>query len=196
MSSSNFPNWPQVLAKLREQTGMLAELSADSGRTRGTARIVQPCACAAPRCRSMNSRRAIGHKSVNQVYRQDRAVSRFEGRTLTRKMEQLEKHYREWLGLNAPVHPRRGAPEIPRTRQHFVTARFATRCRAKGVQENLCRRPARARARVRQDDALQIHSRLAAGDTGQVIQDLKPIWLMSPLSVSDTLPLDPICSTW
>ncbi len=32
---------------------------------------------------------------------------------------------------------------------------------------------------------------MAAGDTGQVIQDLKPIWLMSPLSVSDTLPLDP-----
>jgi predicted DNA-binding WGR domain protein len=32
---------------------------------------------------------------------------------------------------------------------------------------------------------------LAAGDTGQVIQDLKPIWLMSPFSVSDTLPLNP-----
>ena len=32
---------------------------------------------------------------------------------------------------------------------------------------------------------------LAAGETGRVIQDLKPIWLMSPLSVSDTLPLDP-----
>jgi superfamily I DNA and/or RNA helicase len=32
---------------------------------------------------------------------------------------------------------------------------------------------------------------LAAGDTGQVVRDLKPIWLMSPLSVSDTLPLDP-----
>jgi predicted DNA-binding WGR domain protein len=32
---------------------------------------------------------------------------------------------------------------------------------------------------------------LAAGDTGRVIQDLKPIWLMSPLSVSDTLPLEP-----
>src|SRR6185436_11517222 len=32
---------------------------------------------------------------------------------------------------------------------------------------------------------------LAADNTGQVIQDLKPIWLMSPLSVSDTLPLDP-----
>jgi predicted DNA-binding WGR domain protein len=31
---------------------------------------------------------------------------------------------------------------------------------------------------------------LAAGDSGEVVRDLKPIWLMSPLSVSDTLPLD------
>jgi predicted DNA-binding WGR domain protein len=32
---------------------------------------------------------------------------------------------------------------------------------------------------------------LASGDPGQVVNDLKPIWLMSPLSVSDTLPLRP-----
>lgn len=31
---------------------------------------------------------------------------------------------------------------------------------------------------------------LSDGDTGAVIKDLKPIWLMSPLSVSDTLPLE------
>ncbi len=31
---------------------------------------------------------------------------------------------------------------------------------------------------------------LSGGDTGAVVNDLKPIWLMSPLSVSDTLPLD------
>jgi len=31
---------------------------------------------------------------------------------------------------------------------------------------------------------------LVAGDSGTVIHDLKPVWLMSPLSVSDTLPLD------
>ncbi|WP_353226689.1 AAA domain-containing protein [Novosphingobium sp.] len=30
---------------------------------------------------------------------------------------------------------------------------------------------------------------LASGDPGNVVNDLKPIWLMSPLSVSDTLPL-------
>jgi predicted DNA-binding WGR domain protein len=32
---------------------------------------------------------------------------------------------------------------------------------------------------------------LAEGETGTVVNDLKPIWLMSPLSVSDTLPLTP-----
>lgn len=30
---------------------------------------------------------------------------------------------------------------------------------------------------------------IAGGETGAVVNDLKPIWLMSPLSVSDTLPL-------
>jgi superfamily I DNA and/or RNA helicase len=32
---------------------------------------------------------------------------------------------------------------------------------------------------------------LVAGDSGLVLKDLKPVWLMSPLSVSDTLPLAP-----
>ena len=31
---------------------------------------------------------------------------------------------------------------------------------------------------------------MAGGDSGVVVRDLRPIWLMSPLSVSDTLPLD------
>ncbi len=32
---------------------------------------------------------------------------------------------------------------------------------------------------------------MVSGETGLVVNDLKPIWLMSPLSVSDTLPLEP-----
>jgi predicted N-acetyltransferase YhbS len=32
---------------------------------------------------------------------------------------------------------------------------------------------------------------LATGNPGVVVRDLKPIWLMSPLSVADTLPLEP-----
>ena len=36
---------------------------------------------------------------------------------------------------------------------------------------------------------------LLTGDSGTVLRDLKPVWLMSPLSVADTLPLATICST-
>src|SRR4029453_14292584 len=32
---------------------------------------------------------------------------------------------------------------------------------------------------------------LSSGDPGRVVAMLRPIWLMSPTSVSDTLPLDP-----
>lgn len=32
---------------------------------------------------------------------------------------------------------------------------------------------------------------LVDGDSGLVVRDLKPVWLMSPLSVADTVPLDP-----
>lgn len=32
---------------------------------------------------------------------------------------------------------------------------------------------------------------MASGDSGRLVNDLKPVWLMSPLSVSDTLPLEP-----
>lgn len=31
---------------------------------------------------------------------------------------------------------------------------------------------------------------IASGDSGKVLKDIKPVWLMSPLSVSDSLPLD------
>ncbi|MGN6419530.1 MAG: AAA domain-containing protein [Pseudobacter sp.] len=32
---------------------------------------------------------------------------------------------------------------------------------------------------------------LASNESGRVLRDIKPVWLMSPLSVSDSLPLDP-----
>ena len=43
---------------------------------------------------------AIGRKSLNQVFREDRAVNRMEGRILAAKMLRLDKNYRDWLGLN------------------------------------------------------------------------------------------------
>ena len=134
---------------------------------------------------------AIGHKSVNCVYREDRAVNRFEGRTLLRKMEQLEKHYREWLGLNA----RCIRMAVRRKFLEHVNISSLPASQLSPEQKVFKKSYAAGRRDLEHEFGKTMRFRsirdLAADDTGQVIQDLKPIWLMSPLSVSDTLPLDP-----
>ena len=185
-----FPELAGVLGKLREQTGTLAELAPILADLTGLPESFRHALRHAP-VPLDEFEAASGHKSLNGVYREDRAVNRFEGRTLARKLEQLEKNYRDWLGLNArclrmavrqKFLEHVGISSLPATqlepdqkafKKSYATGRreleheFAKTMRYKSIRE------------------------LAAGDTGQVIQDLKPIWLMSPLSVSDTLPLDP-----
>jgi len=180
----------EVLGKLRGQTGALAELSPILNEVVELPDAFTHALRHAPV--PLNEfEAAIGHKSVNRVYREDRAVSRFEGRTLLRKMEQLEKHYCEWLGLNA---------RCLRTavRQKFLEhVNISSLPVAQLSQEQKAFKKSYAAGRRDLEHEFGKTMRyksirdLAAGETGQVIQDLKPIWLMSPLSVSDTLPLDP-----
>ncbi len=185
-----FPELAGVLARLREQTGALAELApilaelADLPESFGHALRHAPVPLD-------EFEGASGHKSLNRVYREDRAVSRFEGRTLARKMEQLDKHYRDWLGLNARC--LRMA-----VRQQFlehVGISSLPAAQLQPEQKAFKKSYAAGRRELEHEFAKTMRYKsirdLAAGDTGQVIQDLKPIWLMSPLSVSDTLPLDP-----
>ena len=185
-----FPELVDVLAKLRGQTGALAELSpllselADlpDAFTHALRHVEVP----------LNEfEAAIGHKSLNQVYRQDRAVSRFEGRTLLRKMEQLETHYRDWLGLNA----RCIRMAVRRKFLEHVNVSSLPAAQLSQEQKTFKKSYAAGRRDLEHEFGKTMRYKsirdLAAGETGQVIQDLKPIWLMSPLSVSDTLPLHP-----
>ncbi|HVZ16969.1 MAG TPA: AAA domain-containing protein, partial [Terriglobales bacterium] len=134
---------------------------------------------------------AIGHKSLNQVYRLDRGVNRFEGRILARKMEQLEKRYGEWLSLNA----RRIRAAVRKKFLEHVNISSLPASQLQPEQKPFKKSYAAGRRDLEHEFGKTMRYKsirdLAAGDTGQVIQDLKPIWLMSPLSVSDTLPLDP-----
>jgi predicted DNA-binding WGR domain protein len=186
----DFPGLTELLSKLREQTSALAELSPVLGEL-----IELPEAFSHALRRAdvpLNDfEGAIGHKSVNQVYRQDRAVSRFEGRVLSRKMEQLEKNYREWLGLNA----RCIRSAVRRKFLEHVNISSLPASQLQPEQKVFKKSYSAGRRELEHEFGKTMRYKsireLAAGDTGQVIQDLKPIWLMSPLSVSDTLPLEP-----
>jgi predicted DNA-binding WGR domain protein len=179
-----------VLAKLREQTHTLAELSPLLAELAELPDAFTHALRHAPIPLS-GFEAAIGHKSVKDVYREDRAVNRFEGRTLVRKMEQLDKGYREWLGLNA----RCIRVAVRRTFLDHVNLSSLPAAQLNQEQKAFKKSYAAGRRDLEHEFGKTMRYKpirdLAAGDTGRVIQDLKPIWLMSPLSVSDTLPLDP-----
>jgi predicted DNA-binding WGR domain protein len=185
-----FPELADVLAKLREQTGALAELSPILSEVADLPDAFIHALRHAPV--PLNEfEAAVGHKSLNRVYREDRAVSRFDGHTLNRKMDQLEKRYEEWMGLNARC-------IRMAVRQKFLEhVNISSLPAAQLSQEQKAFKKSYAAGRRDLEHEFGKTMRyksirdLAAGETGQVIQDLKPIWLMSPLSISDTLPLDP-----
>ena len=186
----DFPELADVLSKLREQTGTLAELSPILADLAELPELFTHALRHAP-VPLDEFEAAVGHKSMNGVYREDRAVNRFEGRTLARKMDQLEKHYRDWLGLNA----RCLRMSVRQKFLEHVNISSLPASQLQPEQKAFKKSYAAGRRDLEHEFGKSMRYKsirdLAAGDTGQVIQDLKPIWLMSPLSVSDTLPLDP-----
>jgi predicted DNA-binding WGR domain protein len=185
-----FPKLADVLSKLREQTGILAELSPILSEVADLPDAFIHALRHAPV--TLNDFEAvIGHKSLNRVYREDRSVSRFEGHTLIRKMELLEKRYNEWMGLNARCI--RTAVRMKFIEHVNISSLPAAQLGQE--QKSFKKSYASGRRDLEHEFGKTMRYKsirdLAAGETGQVIQDLKPIWLMSPLSISDTLPLDP-----
>ena len=134
---------------------------------------------------------AMAHKSLRQVFREDRSIERVEGRAFSKKLLQLEERFREWLDTNARC-------LRMRVRQTFLdNVRTATTPSAQlSTEQKTFKKSYTAGRRDLEHEfgkTMRYKSirELAAGDSGRVLRDLKPIWLMSPLSVSDTLPLDP-----
>jgi hypothetical protein len=113
-----------------------------------------------------------------------------EGAQLDQTVELLLDRYRSLLAANAAL-------VASRTRQGFLEniALSEASMAGRSLQDKERKRVYRAGRKVLErefDKKMRFRSirELGSGDAGAVVRDLKPIWLMSPLSVSDTLPLD------
>ncbi len=133
---------------------------------------------------------ASGRKSLHGVYREDRYLSRFDGRLLREKMDQLQEGYRRLLVQN-------GQLVAARQQQRFldhVNLSTLPVSQLSGEQKLFKKTYATGRRELEHEFSKTMRYRaireLAAGATGRILSDLKPVWLMSPLSVSDTLPLE------
>jgi len=133
---------------------------------------------------------ALARKSLATAYRQESSILRFDGRLFDAYLERLERHHRDWLASNAATIRSRVRRQF---REHVqvsgsaagqLTAEqkvFKTEYTA-GRQELL-----HELGEAMPDKTIRD---LASGPAGRLLHDLKPVWLMSPLSVADTLPLE------
>lgn len=133
---------------------------------------------------------AMARKTLAAVYHQDVGLLRFDGRVLEAYLERLAQHHRDWLKSNAGT-------IRARVRRRFlqnVQLSNAVAAPLSDEQKVFKKEYSNGRRELEHEFGKTMRYRsirdLVAGPSGQVIRDLKPIWLMSPLSVSDTLPLE------
>lgn len=186
-------DWPQLgetLSALREQESLLPELlpvlaelaELPEDFTRALRHLpLQLSAFEA----------AMANRSLRQVYRQDRTLSRCDGPALEGRMRRLDRQYRDWLAQNAACVRAR----VRRTFLEHVNLSALPVSQLDEDQRQFKKNYAAGRRELEHEFGKTMRYKsirdLAANHTGQVLRDLKPVWLMSPLSVSDTLPLDP-----
>jgi len=133
----------------------------------------------------------IARENLESVYRQERWLERFDGKTLARHVERLAMAERSLLSQNA------------RTIRAAVRRRFRNNVQRSSLAASqldadgkLFKKTYSAGRRELEHEfgksmRYKAIREIASADSGRVVRDMKPIWLMSPLSVSDTLPLAP-----
>ncbi len=132
----------------------------------------------------------LARQGLAAVFRQDRNLAKFTAAVHEKHASKLEKALDRFHESNA-------AAVLESVRRRFLeNVRIASQPHARLTAEQKEFKVAYNRGRRELEHEFGKTMRyksirdLAAGESGMVLQDLKPVWLMSPLSVSDTLPLD------
>jgi predicted DNA-binding WGR domain protein len=134
---------------------------------------------------------AVALENLERVHARERWLSRFDAATLVRHATRVARADQELLALNA--HNMRAAVRR-RFRENSQRALLAAS--QLDTSGKLFKKTYSAGRRELEHEfgkTMRFKSirELASANSGQVVRDMKPVWLMSPLSVSDTLPLAP-----
>jgi predicted DNA-binding WGR domain protein len=134
---------------------------------------------------------AMAQKTVEQYYQQHRAFAEIDMQAIEKAVQTIRHCYKELLKLNAQfiranirsaflahIDLSNTAPSQLNADQKQFKKNYNE---GRKILENEFGKSMRYKS-IRE---------LSAKESGLVLKDIKPVWLMSPLSVSDSLPLDP-----
>ncbi len=133
---------------------------------------------------------ASAFRALEMIERDHLTFQRFDGAKRNDCVTRLQDTHQQWMDINA-VYVRQ------QTRQGFLNhvhqSNEGTSSTDKSTNGDFPRIYRDGRKTLEHEFGKQMRYKsirdLVSGDSGKVVKDLKPIWLMSPLSVSDTLPL-------
>lgn len=132
---------------------------------------------------------AFGRKSLQSIYRTNRYLARIEGRLIEQRLTNIEELYEQLFDLNALI-------VRARVRENFIdhiNISSQSVSTLTNDQKKFKKSYSAGRKKLEHEFNKVMRYKpireLVSTESGQVIRDLKPVWLMSPLSVSDTLPL-------
>lgn len=133
---------------------------------------------------------AIGKCSLDNLYRFEHALAKFNHSLLYEHLKKFEDLFEQYRQSNAELicarvkhkfvssHSLIAKPATQLTQEEKeIKKKYSSGCRELEHEFNKTMRYKSIRS-------------LADEETGVVIRDLKPVWVMSPLSISDTLPID------
>jgi len=178
--------WRASLASMRVQLSSLPRLATALRELTRAPEALWRVLCERPWTASQVEH-ALLQAALAAAHRRDPTLPRLDAEVLGNAAADLRRHQRALLDANAAL-------IIAETHARFrERALRAVAPGLTGEEREQGKRYARGRRELEKEFAKVMRHRsirdLADDETGLVVADLKPVWLMSPLSVSDTLPL-------
>lgn len=132
----------------------------------------------------------MAHRTLKHIYQFNKPFANTNSQVIEQAVDKVKHCYSELLDLNAAFIR---ADIRQRFMQHVQLSNKAASQIGEEEQE-FARSYAEGRKILENEFAKSMRYKsireLASRSSGLVLRDLKPVWLMSPLSVSDSLPLD------
>ncbi|MGB4774292.1 MAG: AAA domain-containing protein, partial [Daejeonella sp.] len=133
---------------------------------------------------------SIAHKTLQHLYQQNKNFASTDLQAVENAVKQIQKCYKQLLKLNADLIRSRIRKRFIQNIEISNTALSQLSAEQKVFKKNY--NEGRKILENEFDKSMRYKSirELSAKESGLVLKDIKPVWLMSPLSVSDSLPLD------
>ena len=187
-STLRFADLGETVRDLREQSDVLPDLLPLLGELAGADAAVAEALRSLPLLPDTLAW-AVAREGLERLYRVERWLPRFDGAVLAGHVRSLAAAEKKLLALNARVVRAGVHHRFLRNVQRSTLASSQLDADGKAFKKAYSAGRRELEHEFGKTMRYKAIRELASGDPGRVVRDMKPVWLMSPLSVSDTLPL-------